>query len=205
MTVREGPSKQHALLPRPAGYLKKDSRNIASAFKGWARLTYTEWSLLMAAQIALLQLAAIRWPVQWLLLCRDVAVSMLLANSCAVFVSFHTVPILDPTAWRRLASKQGRPMWMFHVGNFIIHVLPIPVALLDWIILREPTPMGPFTGLATAALQFFWTISRAGGIDLSKVYAYMEEWQWYFLWGVSLTVHLLAGIAMYVISQHVID
>lgn len=200
MRVGDEPSK-HALLPRPAGYLKPEKRNITSSLKGWARLTYTEWSLLMAAEIALLQLAAIRWPVQSLLLCRDVAVSMLLTNACAVFVSFHTVPMMDPTAWRRLATKSKRPMWLFHVGNLIIHVLPIPVAMVWWKILHEPTPMGPFTGLASAALQFIWTYSRAGGLDLSKVYAHMEEWQWHFLWGVSLTVHILTGIAMYIMSQ----
>merc|ERR1712032_81192 len=133
--------------------------------------------------------------------CRDAAVGMLLTNACAVFTSFNAAPLLDCTAWPRLAQMSNSPMWKFHLGNFLVHVLPVFVALFWWLSLQGPTPMGPFTGFATAAVHFTWSFLRAGGLDLSEVYVEMQLWQWYVLWIIAATTHLLVGVVMFSMAQ----
>ena len=39
--------------------------------------------------------------------------------------SFHAAPLVEPTVFRRMAEKNRWTMTQFHVGNLVVHVLPV--------------------------------------------------------------------------------
>lgn len=92
-----------------------------------------------------------------------------------VVASFSTAPLLDPTVYERMRRRQGWTVVEFHVGNLVIHILP-----LVW---TPPLsrPIGFSDGVAAAVLHLLWGVaaSDAGRVlVLDEVYVPLDPWMW---------------------------
>lgn len=152
--------------------------------------TYTRLSLMMMLYCWLEELNVPGY--------RSPGVPALLVNFCAISLSFHASVLLDPTGFPRMASFSGYSMGGFHVGNFLVHILPV-ILLLTWTARDLPgyadavSGVGPCLGLITAANHLIWSLFTAKGLDLSEVYLYFHPWIWTSLWVVAIATHLVLG------------
>ena len=101
--------------------------------------------------------------------------------------SFLSVPFIDSTAYLRMANKNGWPMWLFHTGNIILHVLPCIFSIA-----LPPQNMHIWHGFVAILYHLLWTLTTQDGtIFLNKTYVSMQNYQWVKLWQVTIFTELL--------------
>lgn len=95
-----------------------------------------------------------------------------------VAASFFVAPLLDRTAYARLARKLGVSMALFHVGNVALH--GVPLAWTRWI---DPVPESLTHRRVAVATFFAWAAYHTEGtFCLDDVYVPLRPWQWAVLW-----------------------
>jgi hypothetical protein len=92
-----------------------------------------------------------------------------------VAAAFFVVPVVDPTAYRRMARKNDWTMAQFHAGNLLLHAAPPLLATPA--LLRRATPTAAH-GLAAAGLHLLWGrwASVGRGLRLDVVYVPLRDW-----------------------------
>lgn len=97
-----------------------------------------------------------------------------------VFVSFNIAPLLDRTAFPRLAESLGmKSQLMFHViYNFVAHALPCLITAA-----YPPKRLRWWWGLIAAGIHLGWglCISR-GTLQLNETYIPMKPAFWTLMW-----------------------
>jgi len=112
-----------------------------------------------------------------------------------VFISFNSAPLLDPTAFPRLAESLGmKSMVMFHIiYNFVAHALPCIVMAMF-----PPNRILWWSGLVAAGIHFGWglAISR-GTMQLNETYIPMKPGSWYLMWASAVATEIAAPFYIY--------
>jgi hypothetical protein len=133
-------------------------------------------------------------------------VPFMLMNFAGLSASFQVSNFLDNTSFSRLASVCEWTKPKFHIINFVSHMLPIFIMLV--LFFRDSQsyvdslePVGIHAGLCTATFHLMWAFFTVGGLDLSVLYVHFEKSQWHTMWSVSVVVHVLTGVLLYVIGS----
>jgi hypothetical protein len=102
-----------------------------------------------------------------------------------VAASFALAYLLDRTAYARLAARQRMSLPVFHVGNALVHAVPLVLA---------PRPAERGHGALAAAAHVGWGRCVSPALCLDEVYVPMERWQWRVLWLAAVGAELAAGV-----------
>lgn len=121
-------------------------------------------------------------------------------------LSFSVVPLLDASAYGRMAERNGWTMWEFHVGNAVLHYLPLAaVWYVSWPAqsddVYDNAKRGQGSGegrwqhgVAAAAVHFVWAMWHSRGtMCLDAMYVPLEPRHWAVLWAVALGSEVLTG------------
>lgn len=95
--------------------------------------------------------------------------------------SFHTAWLCDPFIFQRMAQKNNWSMLEFHLGNFVLHILP-----LYFTIIYPPLMIQRYHGFIAAFVHLAWTIPN-GSIYLNELYVHMIEYHWHILWFITVS------------------
>ena len=87
--------------------------------------------------------------------------------SWTIFITFHMGYIYDNTAYIRIQEKIKCNFFQFHIGNFILHTMPI-----FYIVNKPPLIIINYyhSSFATFMLILWVYISTRGSMDLSDIY-----------------------------------
>ena len=104
-----------------------------------------------------------------------------------IAASFYATPLLDATAYPRMAQKIGISLPWFHVGNALLHALPFAwtnVFAPPDEMTRTHKRMAVFVHLAWACIE------TDGTFCLDKTYVPLTGRQWAVLWAIVCVVDL---------------
>lgn len=103
--------------------------------------------------------------------------------ACGVCVSFYVAGLVPDCYQRQRRRLRMSSMGLFHLANFVYHVLPLP--------LMYTSPL-PNMGLYAAMWHLGWGLAVSGGtLELSHQYVHLPIHDWYFLWSVAVAVEVL--------------
>jgi len=112
-----------------------------------------------------------------------------------VFISFNFAPLLDATAFPRLAESLGmRSMPMFHLlYNFLAHAVPCILTAV-----YPPSKLEWWHGAIAAAVHVGWGLCVSNGtLRLNKVYIEMQDGFWVMMWASAVATEIAAPICIY--------
>lgn len=90
-----------------------------------------------------------------------------------VFVSFHTGIVADPTVVGRMCRSRGWSRTIFHVGNFVLHILPF----LDATSSTDCAVRGRDM-VTTISIFAMWASYQAHPFRYDEAYVPLEPWVW---------------------------
>lgn len=133
-----------------------------------------------------LYLLVAAWILRWRTL-----YPVLFTNSVAIFTSFHTGFLLDPSVFARVLAWGRCTPTQFHVFNITNHMLPIPVLYG-----LCPPDIPWWAGMASVSMHLLWAWAVVGSYDLSKMYPSMRPRDYACMWSVAIASHLLLPICL---------
>lgn len=125
------------------------------------------------------------------------AIPFLFINAMAVATAFSAADLIDPTAFERMAARNGDTYRGFLSKHYAVHWAPVVLTFV-WLVadrgrhLRE-TPWDPMTGGYTAAVHVAWALLNFGTLDMSSVYVELSPGDWYLCWATAVATHLAVG------------
>ena len=90
-----------------------------------------------------------------------------------IFFTFNGAYFIDNTCFRRMAIRRKLPLSVFHIGNMILHNLPI--IYINIYIPKSITLYHSLLGCLTNLLWCYW--ATYGTFDIAHVYVYMNKQQ----------------------------
>jgi len=121
-------------------------------------------------------------------------IPMICINSTSVCVSFHYSLVLDPEIFDKFCEKWDLDIGYFWTMNIVTHVLPIFPLL--YIVGMNRLKTYWYYGLYTSSFHLFWCYMVNESFDLSNLYVYMETYQWYILWSVTVITHMTTSLLL---------
>lgn len=83
-----------------------------------------------------------------------------------VFFCFHSSILLDSNSFKKLRLKHKVSYYLFHIGNFVIHILPF-----GFYIYYPPNNITFYHSGFSFCIKFLWALlSTKGDLDLGKIY-----------------------------------
>lgn len=126
-------------------------------------------------------------------------IPFLFVNSVAVVTAFNAADQFDPTAFERMASKNGDSPTGFWLKHCAVHWGPVILTFI-WLVADKErhlraVPWDPMTGVYTASLHVAWAILNFGTLDLSSLYVKLSPGDWDLCWSTALFMHFVIGCA----------
>lgn len=115
-----------------------------------------------------------------------------------VSASFAVLGWIDTTAYGRKARKHGWPMWLFHVGNIVVHYIPLCFAIV-----YPPINIQIWHGITAVAIHVAWPLTTPDrGFLLNSTYIPLRNHEWCLLWTIStVTQFFWVRFIQYVITN----
>lgn len=121
--------------------------------------------------------------------------------SWSALVSFHAVLLVDSTAHSRLASNVGFPLWLFTLGNIVVHVSPCVQSLFF-----PPRSVILLDGWVCGMVHLLWGFAASKGtFNLDHVYCHNKPEVWRMLWCVALGVCFAAPVILKMLRRDTVE
>jgi len=110
-----------------------------------------------------------------------------------IFFTFNAAYFMDNTSFTRMANRKKIPLFVFHIGNMILHNLP--VLYVNIYIPNNVTTQHSFMGCFTNLLWCYW--ATFGTFDIKYVYVYMKKEQQVKLYILNITSIIYVPLIFY--------
>ena len=121
--------------------------------------------------------------------------AIVFCTTWGVFISFNFGPLLDNTAFPRLAeSLEMKSITAFHIYyNFLAHGVPCLVTFFF-----PPRGVRWWHGVIASTVHLSWGLVNSGGtLNLDKIYIPMDTKFWFMMWTSAVVGEMLAPILIF--------
>ena len=159
--------------------------------------SYTELNILLIIASIIIKLGSLL--INYHNIYIDSLFPILLINSFAILVSFHSSYFLDNNCFKKISNKKKLSYKQFHITNILIHLLPVIGLFIYYLYTEKILLFGIYTGCISLFIHISWMILYVKSYNLSKIYIYLEDYKWKILWIITIISHILGGFILYYI------
>ena len=151
---------------------------------------FTTCNWVAIVMLSALPLLYAPFPQRWLADARATAACTTIGIACC----FSSGQLIDCTAFPRIAKRLGLTYPVFHLANFLVHILPCAL-VVGW---EMATPPSLSHGALAAAIHLGWGVWKSNWtMVLDDIYVPLPRAKWYVLWSVAVATEFLAVPALF--------